>query len=66
MAYNEILTPPPKIGNPPVLKFFKPPPPPILKLSTPSLQLEMTASAFFTHSYFEEAHVHISEATITD
>ena len=52
---------------PPVLKFFTPPPPPpILKLFTHPLWLEMAASAFFTHSYFQQAHVHISEAIITD
>ena len=30
------------------------------------LQLEMAASAFFTQGYFQQAHVHISEAIITD
>ena len=53
-----------KIGNLPVLKF--PPQPPVLKLFTPPFWQEMAASAFFTHGYFQQAHVHISEAIITD
>ena len=57
MACNGVLTPPPtpppkkkKIGNPPSPKI--PPPPLLLKLFTPS--------AFFTHGYFQQAHVQIS------
>ena len=48
--------------------FYPPPPPPVLKLFTPPprLHLEMAASASFTHGYFQQAHVHISEATTTD
>ena len=59
-------TPPPHIGNPPVLKFY--PPPPVLKLFTPPppSRLEMAASTFFTHGYFQQAHVHISGAIVTD
>ena len=30
------------------------------------LRLEMTTSAFLTHGYFQQAHVQISEAIITD
>ena len=57
MACNGVLIPPPhpppkkkKIGNPPSPKI--PPPPLLLKLFTPS--------AFFTHGYFQQAHVQIS------
>ena len=32
----------------------------------PPNRLEMAASAFFTYGYFQQAHVHISEAIITD
>ena len=59
MACNGVLTPPPhppqkkkKIGNPPSPKIPPPPPPLLLKLFTPS--------AFFTHGYFQQAHVQIS------
>ena len=71
MAYNGVLTPPakapppPKSITPPVLKFFSPSPP-VLNLYIPPLQLEMAASSFFTHGYFQQAHVHVSEAIITD
>ena len=54
MACNGVLTSPPKSVTPPVLKYF-----------TPLLQLEMAVSAF-AHGYFQQAHVHIPEATITD
>ena len=33
---------------------------------SPPLRLEMTASAFLTRGYFQQPHVHISEAIITD
>ena len=57
--------PPPQIGNPPeVLKFFNPHHSPQTFYSP--LRLEMTTSAFFTHGYFQQAHVQISEAIITD
>ena len=55
--------PPPQIGNPPSPKFL--PPPQSSNFLLP-LRLEMAASAFFTHGYFQQAHVHISEAIITD
>ena len=68
MACNGVLTPSksnaPQIGNPPCPKIFYPPP--VLKMFLTPLQLEMVASAFFTHGYFQQAHVHISEAIITD
>ena len=56
MACNGVLTPP-------VLKFFNPP---SSQTFYSPLRLEMAASAFSTHGYFQQAHVHISEATITD
>ena len=56
---------PPQIGNPPALNFFTPPPPSPQTFYSP-LGLEMAASAFFTHGYFQEADVYISEAIITD
>ena len=52
---------PPKNSNPTVLKIFNPPPPSPQTFYSP-LWLEMTASAFFTHGYFQHTHVHISEA----
>ena len=55
MACNGVLTPPLSKSNPPVLKLHLPP-----------LRLKMVASAFFRHGYFQQAHVHISEAIITD
>ena len=73
MACNELLTPPSKSKPPklvipsPVLKFFNPPP--VLKHFTPPLRpppTGMTASPFFTHGFFQQARVHISEAIITD
>ena len=68
MACNGVLTPPSKsnplqIDNPPVLKLFNPPSP---QTFYSPLRLEMAASAFFTHGYFQQAHVYISEAIITD
>ena len=63
MACDGVLNPPakvtPQIGNltPSQSSNFCSPPP---------LQLEMAASEFFTHGYFQKAHVHISEAIITD
>ena len=72
MAYNWVLTPHPsskitlpQIGNPPSPKIFYPPPPSPQTFYS-SLQLEMAASSFFTHGYFQQAHVHISEAIIAD
>ena len=38
----------------------------VLTTGPPPLLLEMAASAFFTHGYFQQARVHISEAIITD
>ena len=55
-----------QIGNSPaplILNFFNNST--VVKLFTP-LRQEMAASAFFTHGYFQEAHVHISEAITTD
>ena len=46
----------PQIGNPPSPKFLPPLP----------LWLEMAASAFFTHGYLQQAHVHMLETIITD
>ena len=68
MASNGVLIPqqkysPPKLVTPLVLNFFKPP---VLKRFTPPLRLEMAAPAFFTHGYFQQAHVHICEAITTD
>ena len=55
----------PQIGNLPVLNVFT-----SLSQSSnfflPPLRQDMTASAFFTHGYFQQPHVHISEAIITD
>ena len=72
MACNEVLTPPPNRSNPLpklvtalVLKFFNPLPPSPQAFYFP-LRLGKTASAFFTHGYFQQAPVHISEAIITD
>ena len=57
--------PPAKV--PPSPKIVYPPPPPYSHQTFYyPLQLEMTASAFFTHGYFQQAHVHISEAITTD
>ena len=80
MACNGVLTLPskntPQIGTPSVLKFFYPPP--VLKLiTTPSDWKQktwrceanviwMAVSKFFTHYYFQQAHIHISEAIIND
>ena len=63
MACDGVMSPPPppakvtpsKIGNAPSPQTFYSP-----------LRLEMDASAFFTHGYFQQANVHISEAIITD
>ena len=64
------VTSPPNIGTPqypPVLNFFTPaPPPPSPQPFYFPLRLEIDASAFLTHGYFQEAHVHISEAIMTD
>ena len=49
----------------PVLKFLTRPPPSPQTFYSP-LRLEMAASAFFTHGYFQKAQVHLSEAIITD
>ena len=67
MACNGVLTkvPTPQIGSTPSPNFFLTLPLSPQTLYSP-LRLEMPASAFFTHGYFQEAHVHISEATITD
>ena len=73
MACNGVLTPPSKSTpqqsvTSPVIKFFNPPFPP-LKSSNfllHPLRLEMAASAFSEHGYFQQAHVHIFEAIITD
>ena len=64
--------PPPSKKNAPVPNFFDPlppslPPPPLAAHNNTqtfysSLWLEMAASAFFTHGYLQQAHVHISEA----
>ena len=69
MACNGVLTPPSKSNPPPkksvtlpVLKFFTPQSSNFL---LPPLT-GMAASAFFTNGYFQQAHVHISEAIITD
>ena len=56
MACNGVLTPPLQQNDPPSPQTFTPLP----------LQLEMAASAFFRHGYFQQAHVHISETIITD
>ena len=56
--------PPAKV--PPSPKIVYPPPPYSHQTFYYPLQLEMTASAFFTHGYFQQAHVHISEAITTD
>ena len=61
MACNVVLTTPSKCNPPPVPNFFNSSP--VLKLP---LRLEMAASAFFTHGYFQQAHVDISQAIITD
>ena len=68
MACNGVLTPHPSPQQkyPLVLKLFTPPPPYSHQTFYYPLQLEMTASAFFTHGYFQQAHVHISEAITTD
>ena len=60
-------TDPPAKVTPPVLKFCSPllPPPSSQTFYSP-VRLEMAASAFFTHGYLQQAHVHISEAIITD
>ena len=69
MACNGVLIPPSKSNSsklvppPPVLKFFNLPQSSNFLLP---LQLEIVASAFFTHGYFQQAHVHISEAIMTD
>ena len=63
IACNELLTPPSK-STTPSLKIFKAPS--SLQTSYSPLQLEMVASAFSTHAYFQQAHVYISEAIITD
>ena len=55
---------PPQIGNSPFLKIFTTSSPQTF-YSSP-LWLEMATSAFFTHGYFQQAHIHISEAIITD
>ena len=69
LTCNEYRSPqkrdPPKSVTPSVLNFFNPPPPSPQTFYSP-LRLEMAASAFFTHGYFQQAHVHISEAIITD
>ena len=65
MACNGVLTPPSPLAKvtPPVLKCLNPP---VLKLFTLPLRLETAASAFFTHGYFQQAHVHVPEAIIAD
>ena len=76
MASNRVLTPlsknTPQIGKPPSPKIIyppRPPPPPPPGPQTfysPPLRQEMAASAFFTHGYFQQAHVHIFKGIITD
>ena len=73
MACNGVLTfpqqkyTPPQIGNASQSwNILLPPPPPVLKLFTLPIRLEMAASVFFTHGYLQQAHIHISEAIITD
>ena len=69
MTRNGVLTPQQKYPSlklvtlPLVLKFFNRP---VLKPFTAPLQLGMDASVFFTYGYFQQAHVQISEAIITD
>ena len=60
------LTPPSK-SNPHPNRYppVSPSPPSPQTFYSP-LRLEIDASAFLTHGYFQEAHVHISEAIITD
>ena len=59
MASNGVVIPQkkysPQAGNPPSPQTFYSP-----------LRLEMAAPAFFTHGYFQQAHVHICEAITTD
>ena len=61
MACNGVLNPPAKVppqtGKPQVLNFFTPSPPPVLKPFTPPLRLD---------GYFQQEHVYLSEAIITD
>ena len=59
MACNGVL------NHPTSPKIFNPPPQSSNFLLAP-LRLEMAASAFFKHAYFQQAHVNISEAIITD
>ena len=59
MACNRALNTSP--SKPPVLKYFNSPLPTESNFSLLTLQLEMTAPAFFTHGRFQQAHVHISE-----
>ena len=60
---NRVLNPPAIVSPPPpVLNFFNPS---IPQSFYSPLQLEMAASAFFTHGYFQQAHVHTFEAIIT-
>ena len=71
MACNEILTPQqkyPQIGNPTrqTQNFLTPPPRHKHLPPPPHLRLDMAASAFFTHGYFQQANVHNSEAIIID
>ena len=71
MACNGVLTPapvkvPPQIGNPPPVLKSLPTPPPHPQTFYSPLQLEIAASTFFTHGYFQQAHVNISEAIITN
>ena len=62
MACNGVLTPTVKVRSSPKI----PPRHPSPQFFYSPLGLEMAASAFFTHGYFQQAHVHISEAIITD
>ena len=73
MAYNGAMIPPSKSNPPPksltptpVLKFFNTPSLQTFYSPPPPLWLEMAASTFFTHAYYQQAHVNISEAIITD
>ena len=70
MACNGVLNPPSKSNPPPPKKSVTLP---VLKFFTPQFSnfllpplTGMAASAFFTHGYFQQAYVHISEAIITD
>ena len=63
MACNGVLNPQQKYPTSP--KNFKSLPQ-SSNFNFAPLRLEMAASAFFTHGYFQQAHVHIPEAITTD